>query len=103
MQFPAPSHLESAVLRLVFVSQDPALQTTLVPQYRHAPAPSQTPLRPQLSIVSGPHDPWAGAESLGSGLQVPTDPVWLHDLHGSLQSLLQHTPSAQEPLMHSPS
>jgi hypothetical protein len=36
------------------------------------------------------------------GLQVPAEPLTLHASHVSPQAVLQHTPSAQKPLVHSP-
>jgi hypothetical protein len=49
---------------------------------------STQPASPQLAVA-------------GRGVQVPTEPASAHDVHSEAQALLQHTPAAQNPLVHS--
>jgi hypothetical protein len=43
-----------------------------------------------------------GCVCAGTGEHVPTEPVTLHDWHCAVHAELQHTPSTQYPLPHSP-
>ena len=62
--------------------------------------PLQLPPQVEPSLVQTV--PWTGWP-LPSRVHVPLlVPVRLHALHSSVQAALQHTPSAQNPLLHSP-
>jgi hypothetical protein len=71
---------------------------------RQAPLPSQLPSRPQVeTLAAGQVAGSRGGRPTGTRLQVPTAPWTLQDLHVSVQAEEQHTPSTQNPLVHSPS
>jgi hypothetical protein len=46
------------------------------------------------------HLPW-GSGALSTGLQVPAVAARLQAMHASVHALLQHTPCAQKPDLHS--
>jgi hypothetical protein len=85
---------------MVAPEQEGGLQMAPCGYRRHAPAPSQAPSPPQLSL------PWSGHCSRGSvptsaGRQAPTLPCDAQDMQVAVQAALQQTPSAQKPLRHS--
>jgi hypothetical protein len=64
--------------------------------------PSQVPSSPQVETsVFGQTDAERGGAPAGTKVQVPGAEVVLHDLHVSVQALLQQTPSTQKPLAQS--
>jgi hypothetical protein len=67
---------------------------------RHAPAPSQVPLKPQGGAAVQP--PCGSMAPVGTGLQRPALPATLQDAHVPQLADEQQTPSTQLPLSHSP-
>jgi hypothetical protein len=85
-------------------SHAPAWQTDPGAYLRHAPAPLHRPSNPQVATSVFAHMlATRGAAPFGTNEHVPGASAVLHDLHVSLQAVLQHTPSAQNPLTQSPS
>ena len=68
---------------------------------RQPPTPSQLPSRPQVLAAVAAHCPVGAAVPAGIGVQVPVVPVRLHAMHVPVQALLQQTPWAQFPELHS--
>jgi hypothetical protein len=68
---------------------------------RHPPVPSQLPSRPQVVAAVAAHCPVGAAVPAGIGVHVPVVPVRLHAMHVPVHPLLQHTPWAQLPELHS--
>ena len=66
---------------------------------RHAPLPSQVPLKPQGGASAQP--PCGSIPPAGTGAHVPADPTTLHDAHVPQVAAPQQTPSTQLPLSHS--
>ena len=65
---------------------------TVFSGYRvHEPRPSQRPLLPQAVGSVALHA--ESCQRAGRAVQVPTDPVWLHDEQASPHAVSQHTPS----------
>jgi hypothetical protein len=80
--------------------QEGCLHSRPVGYLRQAPAPSQTPSRPQLATPSSGHS-LRGSLETSAGRQVPRVPADAHEWQGAEQSVLQQTPSKQYPLWHS--
>lgn len=100
VQLPAPLHAPAEV-------SEPAVQVGPVPQlipdpgnWQLADWPSHTGAHAPLPV----HAVRAGVPPVrGAPLtrrQVPSEPLSLHDEHWSVHASLQHTPSAQCPLVH---
>ena len=69
---------------------------------RQAPPPSHVPSRPQVEAASaGQADGWRGLAPVGRLTHIPGESVDAHVLHPSVHAVVQHTPSAQNPLAHS--
>jgi hypothetical protein len=99
-QAPAPSQVRAGVS--VEPVQLPGTHSVPAAQYRHAPAPLQTPSSPQLVDRVPTH--WlamTGAVPFGTFEQVPTRPDNAHDLHVPLHAVSQQRPCAQKPELHS--
>ena len=81
-----------------------AWQTVLLPNFSHAPLPSQWPVFPQEAGVPAVHPPAGSASPDETAEQVPSgdEPVsaLVHAWQVPLQALVQQTPSAQKPLVH---
>jgi hypothetical protein len=68
---------------------------------RQAPLPSQVPSLPQVAAPASVH--WfSGSCPAGTVEQVPPVPVSEHDMQVPVHAVLQQTPCAQNPLLHSP-
>jgi hypothetical protein len=70
--------------------------------FRHPPAPSQVPSKPQVEASAA----WQVVGSRGfvpavRKVQMPIEPPALHVLHDSVQAALQHKPSTQKLLVQS--
>jgi hypothetical protein len=97
---PEPSHVCCA-FALVAVGHDEGTQTEPEAQYRHAPAPSQKPSRPQLVIGAGAHDDAPADERFFPFCTLPQVPlarpvsVARQELHGPAHAASQQTPSTQ--------
>jgi hypothetical protein len=97
-QVPVPSQRNAVVS--VEPSQPACLHIVPVEYFWQAPAPSQTPLVPQLAA------PWSeqslrGLVPTSAGRQFPTAPGAAQLKQVSVQARLQQTPSAQNPLAQS--
>jgi hypothetical protein len=67
---------------------------------RQPPLPSQVPSVPQVAAPASVH--WFnGSWPAGTVEQVPPVPVRAHDRQVPVQAVLQQTPCAQKPLLHS--
>jgi hypothetical protein len=97
-QVPRPSQRNAVVS--VETSQPAGLHIVPVEYFWQAPAPSQTPLLPQLGAPSSAHS-LRGSVPTSAGRQLPTAPGAAQLKHTSVQARLQQTPSAQNPLWHS--
>jgi hypothetical protein len=100
LQVPAPSQVRA------FVCVDPELQleeTQIAPAaYRwQAPAPSQTPVVPQVATPWSLQVPCGSLAPAVTLLQVPALADRLHDLQVPLQLVEQQTPWLQKPDLHS--
>jgi hypothetical protein len=83
-------------------SQLPSRHTVPGTCLRHAPAPSHLPSSPQLDAGDAGHaDAARGLAPVGRFTHDPAEPATAHDLHPSVQAVVQQTPSAQNPLAHS--
>ena len=87
------------------VSVDPvhpiSLQTVPAGYLSHAPVPSHMPVEPHVDAASTAHSSRGSVPSWAL-TQVPTVPWPAHVTQVPAQALLQQTPSAQNPLAHSP-
>jgi hypothetical protein len=71
---------------------------------RHAPAPSQVPSSPHVvGSLAAQVRASRGFVPAGAKVHVPMAVGAAHVLHVSVQAPLQHTPSTQKLLVHSPS
>jgi hypothetical protein len=100
LQRPWPSQMLTSLTESP--RQVPGLQTVPETYLRQWPAPSQLPSRPHadtsdLAQVDGVR----GASPDGTNVHTPGALPTLQDMHVSLQSLLQQTPSTQKPLTQS--
>jgi hypothetical protein len=101
-QCPPPSHTSTPSSEAP--AHCPGRQVVPEGNLRQAPLPSQLPSSPQVeTLAAGQVAASRGATPTGTKLQVPTAPWTLQDLHVSVQADEQHTPSTQNPLVHSPS
>ena len=102
VQFPLPSQMLPAVNPAL--PQLAARQTVLLPNFSHAPLPSQWPVFPHETGVPAVHPPAGSASPDETAAQVPSgdEPVsaLVHAWQVPLQALVQQTPSAQKPLVH---
>src|SRR5262245_20889270 len=99
LHVPWPSHLEGPV-SMPF-EQAPAPQDVSEGCSLQAPAPSQVPSRPQVVMLSAEHS-FPGSLPAGTGVQDPFEPARSQAWQVPVQAELQHTLSAQNPVMHSP-
>lgn len=108
MQLPIPLQFAAAVS--VDPTQLAVRQPALVDDGRHAPAPLQVPSFEQSpeAVELAMHRLLGSAAPEATAVQVPTAPATLQLRHrpvvpeASLQAELQHTPSVQNPCVHSP-
>jgi hypothetical protein len=101
VQVPSPSQTRPPMTAAP--SQVPGAQVVPATKLRQAPAPSHVPSRPQVDgSEAGQTLALRGAPPAGTNAQVPGAPAVLHDLHVSVQAVLQQTPSTQNPLAQSP-
>jgi hypothetical protein len=98
-QLPSPSQV-SAFVKTALLHEE-AAQTVPDAYSLHALAPLQKPFRSQEAAPSSGHSP-SGSVPSEMAVQTPTLPVRLHFSQMPAHRLLQHTPSAQNPLAHSP-
>jgi len=91
-QAPLPSQVLAA--RSVPPEQLPGAHSLPTAYFRHAPAPSQVPSRPQLAVASWGQSP-RGSSPAGTGLQVPSSPDRSHAWQGPGQAVAQQYPSLQ--------
>ena len=102
VQFPLPSQMLPAVNPAL--PQLAARQTVLLPNFSHAPLPSQWPVFPHETGVPAVHPPAGSASPDETAAQVPSgdEPVsaLVQAWQVPLQALVQQTPSAQKPLVH---
>ena len=97
---PAPSQVRFGVS--VEPVQVPAAHCVPDVQKRHAPAPSHIPSVPHVVAAVVAHCvAGVGAVPFATLLHVPTLPVIAQDLHVPVHALLQQTPWAQKPELHS--
>ena len=77
MHLPVPSQVAAEVFRPIthFCGE----QIVIGPYLRHCPAPSQVPSLPQLVVPSSLHLPPGSTPPLGTAVQVPVEPVRLHE------------------------
>jgi hypothetical protein len=94
---PAPSHAPTGIP--VEPLHDAPPQVVPAAIDRHAPLPSQVPLKPQGGASGQP--PCGSIPPAGTGAQVPADPTTLHDVQVPQVGDEQQTPSTQLPLSHS--
>src|SRR5207244_1470332 len=92
-QCPCPSQVEALVKVAPVGGQLAPRHCTLVPHLRQWPAPSHLPSLPQVDSSSAAQPPPSSATSSGIGLQTPRALVSAHDLHTSVQPVLQQKPS----------
>ena len=101
---PEPLQSEAAVSVCVPSLHDAAEHTVPETYFRHAPMPSHMPSLPQLGAPASVHSLPGSVPPL-IGPQVPSAPCPLmaavHALHVPEQEVLQQTPSATKPLVHS--
>jgi hypothetical protein len=100
-QLPAPSQTRTPPTEAPL--QEPAWQTLPLTYARQSPLPSHAPSSPQVeAALFGQRAGERGGSPAATKLQVPGADVVPHDLHVSVQALLQQTPSTQNPLAQSP-
>lgn len=98
---PWPSHFACLVSVVEPSGHEAVRQTVVVPHLRHLPVPSQKPSLPHVIGSVAAHPPSGSGPPDGIGEQVPGEPANAQLVHTAVQALLQHTPSAQKPLLHS--
>ncbi len=100
LQRPAPSHANEPTT--ASPSQLPLLQSVPTTCLRQLPAPSHLPSRPQvLAAVAAQVVALRGLPPAAMPTHDPAFPGAEHVLHPSVQAVLQHTPSTQNPLAQS--
>jgi hypothetical protein len=100
-QWPAPSHVDCAVVVVVPGGQVGSLHLVPETYFWQAP-PAQRPLVPQLGAVWSTHTPFGSAVPVATFVHVPSVPLSEQDLHEASQVVLQQTPCAQMFDAHSP-
>src|SRR5262249_49930690 len=99
---PVPLHVPWVVC--VPAEHDAKTQTVPDTYFRHAPAPSQVPSRPQVLTAAAVHS-LSGSAPATMKPQVPSAPAPFfaaeHAWQNPVHVVLQQTPSAQTPLVHS--
>jgi hypothetical protein len=98
-QVPAPSQVRAGVS--VVPAQLAAAHCVPAATWRHFPAPSHVPSLPQTFVVVAHWLAGVGAAPAATGVQVPVEPVRLHAWQVPVQAVLQQTPCAQLPEVHS--
>jgi hypothetical protein len=96
-----PSASQRAASVIVEPVHEAAEQVVPTGYLRHAPAPSQTPSRPQLAAPSSGHCS-RGSVATSAATQAPTLPCAAQVMHVPSHAEPQQTPSTQKPLAHSP-
>jgi hypothetical protein len=100
-QTPRPSHVRAGVSAGLVPPHTWAAHCVPVANLRQAPRPSQNPSLAQVAAPWFWQPPCGSRAPFATGLQVPRVAVRLHDWHVPLQAVLQQTPCAQTPDMHS--
>jgi hypothetical protein len=99
-QEPLPSQVFSP--EMPSPSQTPESQISPAAYSSQSPLPSHAPSWRQVDFVAAAHSEGSiGGKPRVTKLQSPRAVGRLHALHFSLQAEVQHTPSAQYPLLHS--
>lgn len=96
-QLPVPSQSDADVAMLP--AQTAGAHPVPAAWSAHAPAPSHTPVVPQVLAALAVHSS-AGSVAAGTKLQVPTAPGSEHASQAPPQAPSQQNPSAQNPLAH---
>jgi hypothetical protein len=94
--------VRASVAVVVPAGHDGGAHSTPAAYSWQAPAPSQTPVVPQLAAPWSRHWPAGSRQPIGTGAQVPGLAAVAQDRHVPVQAVLQQTPCAQMPLVHSP-